>query len=291
MIKYRSISEVSDCPFYVEDTKNKKHCFVKYLNTFRAAASTIDNDNEEDEDLWNHDCEANWDGNNCVFLRLLYDMSEDDEQERDDEQESPFASVENYDPFSDEEDEPVDEQEEFEQTDVILKIKKVSDPYLVGADVLVYPTNVTLLIDDDLLNRHSRFRIQEECEAYVRSMDIQIGDVYPTSNGGDLPGGVIPKRIYHAVVAGPSRLVSHNIAPAITQSLILADKEGAEIVAMLPFDCGMMDINETARIQLKAVKEFIEKGKTKNIKLICIIMDDNDSFEIFKEYYERIMES
>jgi O-acetyl-ADP-ribose deacetylase (regulator of RNase III) len=311
MIKYRPLSESADCPFYVKDTKGRNHCFIKYINNLNVILGAINVELEDPEEVWERDCQGEC-GDNCAFLSLLYDCSESQSEA---ESPDPYADIEDYDPFANDDEDEEEYEEEYEEESeedyeedesaaeeevveeeekkpILVKVKRVTDPYLVNADVLVYPTNSALSIDDDALNKHSRFKVQKECDWYLVNDDVTIGNVYATSNGGDFPGGIIPKRIYHAVVAGPARLVSHHIEPAMIQSLMLAEKEGAEIVALLPCDCSMMDLNEAARLQLSAIKKYAEKAnsskKRNNIRLICIVMEDKDTEAVYKEYYENI---
>jgi hypothetical protein len=298
MIKYRLGAESSDCPFYTTDTKKQKHCFLKYVGNLNVFNEVVETPSPITKTTWQKDCTGDWE--NCCFVPLLYDMTIEPQKEEP-QMEYTDKKIDDYDPFGEEQEEQEEQEESKESSDeedvidesnsekqVVVKINKVSDPYRVKADVLVYPTNSTLLIDDPLLNRHSRFKIQEECDVYVNKLDIEMGMVYPTSNGGDFPDGVVPKKIYHAVVAGESRLVSKNISNTTAQALILAERQKAKVVVMLPFDCGMIDVGETARLQLTAIKNFLDNIEIENIERIHIVMDDDESISIFKEYFERI---
>lgn len=292
MIKYRNINEIcTECPLYTKDTKDRNKCFIKYVNNLNVLMSVIDEKIDIDEDNWNADCGGDW--MNCAILPILYFQEDEDEEDQENTSqeigELIDSGAEDYSPFDTAEEEPKVSKDKPVKDNVVVKINKVLDPYLVKADVLVYPTNSALLIDDDLLNRRSRFNVQKECDQYIAQLDeIKMGTVYVTTNGGKLAGGVIPDFIYHAVVAGPSRLVSANINKAIIQSLYLADKNGAKVVAMLPCDCGILDIGEGAMAQLVAIKTYIEKAEIKNIERIHIVMDDDISIGVFKEYFERI---
>lgn len=167
-----------------------------------------------------------------------------------------------------------------------ISIHMVENPYLVKSDVLVYPTNIALTIDDPLLNRMSRGRVQTECDKF--SKPIKMGTVYVTSNGfGD--SKVKPPKIYHAVVAGESRLVNEaDTKAAIKKALILANQDNARNVLMLPSDCGTLDINDAARVQLSAIKTFLNTEKECKIKNIFVVMDDEESYNTYEEYYNRI---
>lgn len=181
-----------------------------------------------------------------------------------------------------------EQQEEVKIVDEATKISihKVENPYLVKSDILVYPTNIALTIDDPLLNRMSRGRIQTECDKF--SKPIKMGTVYVTSNGfGD--SKVRAQKVYHAVVAGESRLVNEaDTKAAIKKALILANQEKARNVVMLPSDCGTLDINDAARVQLSAIKTFLTTEKDCVIKNIFVVMEDEESYNTYEEYYNRI---
>jgi hypothetical protein len=167
-----------------------------------------------------------------------------------------------------------------------VSIHKVENPYLVKADVLVYPTNTVLTIDDPLLHRSSRGIIQVECDNLPKP--IKMGAVYITSNGGE-GSKVAAKKIYHAVVAGESRLVNEeDIKSATRKALHIADDGEPKNIVILPADCGTHDINDVARVQLAAVKTYLQAKKDCSIKNIFIVMDDEESLVTYREYYNRI---
>ena len=287
MIKYRNISTSSDCPFYTMDDKEQRQCLVKYTNTLNIINIIADSPVSITKAIWQSDCGGDW--ANCCFIPLLYDTSAPDTEES--VREYVDDNIDEYDPFSEEEPDAEEEPDiEEEAPSVVVRINQVENPYKVKGDVLVYPANRTLLIDDPELNRMSRMKIQDQCDNYANNVDIKTGTVYPTTNGGDFPGNIVAKNVYHAVVAGESRLVANTVEKAVIQSLIMADKQNAKVVLMMPFDCGMNDIGETARIQLTAISKFINKTKIKSIERIHIIMTDDVSVSIFKEYFGRIFD-
>jgi O-acetyl-ADP-ribose deacetylase (regulator of RNase III) len=117
-----------------------------------------------------------------------------------------------------------------------------------------------------------------------------MGHVYVTSNGGER-SAVVPKAILHAIVAGPSRLVNEqDIKSAIRKSLHIAEEMGAQKVVMLPCDCGTHDIADAARVQLSAIYTFLNSVETKSITHIFLVMEDEESAEVFEEYFDRIFE-
>ena len=167
-----------------------------------------------------------------------------------------------------------------------VSIHKCDNPYLVKADVLMYPANNILTIDDPLLHRMSRGLIQEECDKIGKP--IKMGSVYVTSNGGE-QSKVQPRQIYHAVVAGESRLVNEqDIKLATRKCLHVANSLKVKNIVMLPTDCGTHDIADTARVQLSAIKTYLTTEKDCQIKNIFVVMEDKESYEVFEEYYQRI---
>jgi O-acetyl-ADP-ribose deacetylase (regulator of RNase III) len=172
------------------------------------------------------------------------------------------------------------------ETGTKVSIHKCDNPYLVKADVLVYPANNILSIDDMTLNRMSKNKIQLECDSVVRP--IKMGSVYETSNGGET-SNVKSSKIYHAVVAGESRLVNEaDIKLAIRKSLHLANENKTRNVVMIPPDCGTHDLNDTCRVHLSAIYTYLSSEKDCSIKNIFIVMSDEESFDVYKEYYRRV---
>lgn len=167
-----------------------------------------------------------------------------------------------------------------------VSIHRCENPYLVKADVLMYPANNILTIDDPLLHRMSRGLIQEECDKIGKP--IKMGSVYVTSNGGE-QSKVQSRQIYHAVVAGESRLVNEqDIKLATRKCLHVANSLKVKNIVMLPTDCGTHDIADTARVQLSAIKTYLTTEKDCQIKNIFIVMEDKESYDVFEEYYQRI---
>lgn len=172
---------------------------------------------------------------------------------------------------------------------VRVSVHKVSNPFLVKADVLIYPANNLLLIDDPYLNRMSQGRVQALCDQLPRP--ILMGNVYVTTNGGSHKGGVVAPLIYHAVVAGASRLVNiQDITLAVRKALLLAEASGAHSIAMLPCDCGTHDLTQVAMAQLAAVRQFLRNTKTESIQRIFLVMEDDESVEAFEDYFGRIFD-
>jgi O-acetyl-ADP-ribose deacetylase (regulator of RNase III) len=182
--------------------------------------------------------------------------------------------------------EPTPQPEPVVDTKTKISIHKIENPYLVKADVLVYPTNIGLTIDDPLLNKMSRGVIQTELDKFQKP--INMGTVYITSSGNESTK-VKAKKVYHATVSGESRLVNEvDLKSAMRKALLLADEEQARNVLVIPADCGTHDINDTARVQLAAIKTYLQSAKESNIKNIFIVMEDEETYQVFEEYYNRI---
>ena len=180
---------------------------------------------------------------------------------------------------------PVEPVEEVKFTTKV-SIHKCDNPYLVKADVLMYPSNNVLTIDDPLLHRMSRGLIQEECDKIKKP--IKMGSVYITNNGGE-NSKVQARQIFHAVVSGESRLVNEqDVKLATRKSLHLANSFKAKNIVMLPTDCGTHDIADIARVQLSAIKTYLATEKDCEIKNVFIVMEDKESYDVFEEYYKRI---
>lgn len=177
------------------------------------------------------------------------------------------------------------EEQKQEITNTKISIHICENPYLVKSDILVYPANILLTIDDFELNRMSRGKIQNELDKI--SKPIKMGTVYITSNGNE-GTNVKPNKIYHAVVAGESRLVNEaDVKSAIRKSLHLANNEKVKNIVMIPPDCGTHDINDIARVHLSAIKTFLQTEKCE-LKNIFIVMSDKESYDSYSQYYKRI---
>lgn len=172
---------------------------------------------------------------------------------------------------------------------VKVSIHQIDNPYAVKADILVYPANNVLTIDDALLNRLSYNVIQKECDKVQKP--INMGSVYITSNGGE-NSKVQAKKIFHAVVAGESRLVNEaDTKLAMRKSLHLANESNARNIVMLPPDCGTHDIQDAARVHLSSIYTFLQTEKNITFKNIFIVMDDKESYDVYQEYYKRVFKS
>jgi O-acetyl-ADP-ribose deacetylase (regulator of RNase III) len=238
------------CPVYL----SSGDCLVKVLSNPRLSSFIAKIQLDLVIESWGKDCQG--DRNLCTFKHQI------------------------------EEPTPEPEPEPISETKTKISIHKIENPYLVKADVLVYPTNIGLTIDDPLLNRMSRGVVQNELDRFQKP--IKMGTVYITSNGGE-NSKVKARKIYHATVSGESRLVNEvDLKSAMRKALFLADEEQARNVLLIPADCGTHDINDAARVQLAAIKTYLQSAKDSNIKNIFIVMEDEESYQVYEEYYNRI---
>lgn len=243
------------CPLYITKAKS---CFVKLSSNERLFSSLTGMSLPVVNESWSYDCKGDF--SDCAFITKNKVVSEEVEEAKP---------------------EPKPEKKGTK-----VSIHKIENPYLVKADVLVYPANNMLNIDDVLLHKFSRGTIQIECDQIPKP--IKMGHVYITSNGGE-NSQVKPKQIYHAVVAGESRLVNEeDIKTSVRKALLLADQNNASNIVFIPCDCGTHDINDTARVELAAIKTYLQANKESKLKNIFIVMEDEESFNTFEEYYNRI---
>jgi O-acetyl-ADP-ribose deacetylase (regulator of RNase III) len=242
------------CPIYL----SSGDCLVKVLSNPRLSSFLTKIQLEQVVESWNKDCQGQ--KNLCTFVEQVQTTTPEAVQ--------------------------APEPEPIVDTKTKISIHKIENPYLVKADILIHPTNIGLTIDDPLLNRMSRGAIQEELDRFQKP--INMGTVYITSNGGE-NSKVKAQKIFHATVAGESRLVNEvDLKAAMRKALFLADEEQARNVVVIPADCGTHDINDTARVQLSAIKTYLSTAKDSQIKNIFLVMEDEESYQVYEEYYNRI---
>lgn len=242
------------CPIYL----SSGDCLVKVLSNPRLSSFLTKIQLEQVIESWNKDCQGQ--KNLCTFIEKVQTTTPEPEQ--------------------------TPEPEPVADTKTKISIHKIENPYLVKADILIHPTNIGLTIDDPLLNRMSRGVIQNELDRFQKP--INMGTVYITSNGGE-HSKVKAQKVYHATVAGESRLVNEvDLKSAMRKALLLADEEKARNIVVIPADCGTHDINDTARVQLAAIKTYLSTAKDSNIKNIFLVMEDEESYQVYEEYYSRI---
>jgi O-acetyl-ADP-ribose deacetylase (regulator of RNase III) len=243
------------CPLYIQD---KKICFVKLTSNEFITSSLLQKSLPMLKENWSNECSG--DLNLCSFKEKI--------------EEAPEAPKEA----------PKEEPKQITGTKV--SIHKHTNPYAVKSDFIYYPTNSILTIDDQLLNNLSKNKVQEECDRLKKP--YKMGNIYITSNGGE-NSLVKAKNIIHGVVAGESRLVNEeDIRSSTRYALLHASLNGAQSIVMIPADCGTHDIYDTARVQLSAVKTFLQSNDLLSLKNIYFVMEDEESYKTFQEYYNRI---
>lgn len=301
-LKVVDIENACQCPFYMKNTAGESSCIIKLTTTPEALTSQLESDNHSDFDYWDMDCGGEWE--NCSILPLLYQFKEEDEEVQQNTSKNEQA-IADYDPFGDSEnpDDYPDEPEapiivpapdtllkknvEMEVFNTKFTIHVVKNPYLVKGDILVYPTNNQLYIDDIELRKMLRGSIDSELGVYLQK-PIKMGQIYTTSSGNS-SSLVKAKKIYHAIVAGTSRLVNEkDVGDSTFKALARASGEGAESIILIPSDCGTLDIYATAMVQIGAVKQFLMSHRDTCIKHIFMVMTDDVSYEVFVKYHKRI---
>ena len=243
------------CPLYIQD---KKICFVKLTSNEFITSSLLQKSLPMLKENWSNECSG--DLNLCSFKEKI--------------EETPEAVKE------------TPKEEPKQTTGTKVSIHKHTNPYAVKSDFIYYPTNSILTIDDQLLNNLSKNKVQEECDRLKKP--YKMGNIYITSNGGE-NSLVKAKNIIHGVVAGESRLVNEeDIRSSTRYALLHASLNGAQSIVMIPADCGTHDIYDTARVQLSAVKTFLQSNDLLSLKNIYFVMEDEESYKTFQEYYNRI---
>lgn len=177
-------------------------------------------------------------------------------------------------------------QKKAKSDKIKIIIKQVSNPYLVQADGLVYPTNNLLFIDDKILHSMTRGEAQQECKKLLKS-GVKMGYCYPLEVADTWK--IKQKFIINAVVAGESRLVNESdVISCMKKSIIMSDQMGLESIVILPCDNGTYDISLVSMAQLSSILVLTKSHEFKNLKSIYICMSDEESEQSFIEYYNRI---
>jgi len=271
-IMVRSIKDIKECPFYTLTTKQRPVCLLKIIAPKSLLSEMSDNPVEFTDEEWKQNCGGEY--KNCTIIPLFYENEEESEYNFVDQE------VEDYNPFA-ASDKPL--------ANIKIELLKIDNPYDYDTDVLVFPNNIDLSIDDYNLDQSSHGNIQKECDQIQRP--IQMGMIYKTSNGG-ADSKIKAKCIYHAVVAGLSRLVSsREIKSATVNALYYAEMDNCEHVSFLPLECGTLNIDEVAMSQLSSIKEFMSYEQPNHIKKITILLPEQESYDSFTNYYNRIFKN
>ena len=115
---------MSKCPLYLSNGE----CLQKITSNPRLVSFLFRTDLSIIADKWNDDCKG--DLQNCSFV-IEKTVSQEVVAKEETKEENPV--------------------EESHRTKV--SIHKIDNPYLVKTDILVYPIDISLSIDDPLLNR------------------------------------------------------------------------------------------------------------------------------------------
>ena len=249
--------DMSKCPLYLTNGE----CLQKITSNPRLVSFLSRKDLSVISDKWNDDCKG--DLENCSFViqnTVSQEVATKEETKAD---------------------EPVEETHKTK-----VSIHKIDNPYLVKTDILVYPIDISLSIDDPLLNRMTLGKVQIELDKFQKP--IQMGTVYITS-AGDERSKMKAKTIFHSTVAGVSKLVNEeDVRSSTRKALLLAAEQSARNIVFIPADCGTHDINDIARVQLSSLKTFLQQNSDCPIKNIFVVMQDEESYQTFEEYYNRI---
>jgi len=249
--------DMSKCPLYLANGE----CLQKITSNPRLVSFLFRTDLSIIADKWNDDCKG--DLQNCSFV-IEKTVSQEVVAKEETKEENPV--------------------EESNATKV--SIHKIDNPYLVKTDILVYPIDISLSIDDPLLNRMTLGKVQEELDKFQKP--IHMGTVYITSAGDDRTK-IKAKNIFHSTVAGVSKLVNEqDVKSSTRKALLLAAEQSARNIVFIPADCGTHDINDIARVQLSSLKTYLQQNPDCPIKNIFVVMQDEESYQTFEEYYNRI---
>ena len=167
------------CPLYLQE----KSCLLKIVSNSKITSVLSKINYEVINNSWTLDCEGSL--SNCSFKNPENKVVEVPEPEKVIE-------------------EPAKLEVKIEQETTKVSIHIVKNPYAVKSDVLFYPTNIALTVDDPLMLRLSFGKIQEECDTFKKP--YKMGTLYITSNGGE-NSKIQAKYVYHLTVSGVSRLV------------------------------------------------------------------------------------
>jgi hypothetical protein len=320
-----------ECPFYRQDETGSSHCLFKLITSIHAAVAVVEDNPAYDPDYVNTDCLGTWE--RCAYLPLLYKIYDEPTAVQNPvvppELPAVNSDIADFNPFglSDEVEErgtrldavklvvpeqksqiilaPAIEAQAASSEDQTLLLEHGNAPkiwvtlaknmYTEKADVLVYPTNGTLDIDDTRLLDLVGGSVRTECQRFKRP--IQMGHIYATSSGGELGASCI----YHAVVASPMRVVNMvDVGSCMRQSLARADARGAKSIIFIPADMGSADISHMAMTQLSALYRAIGAMALKSLRDIYVVMEPDDvsdpkqrttTYDVYRQYLMRIFQN
>jgi len=123
--------------------------------------------------------------------------------------------------------------------------------------------------------------IQEECDEQA---PVGLGQAVATG-AGDLRA----RYVIHAAGMGPDRKTNAGIVETVTRNtLICAEQKRVKTIAFPAIGTGVggMKLEESARIMLKCVLDYLEQG-TSSLKKVIFALYGSRAFDVFKDELER----
>jgi O-acetyl-ADP-ribose deacetylase (regulator of RNase III) len=123
--------------------------------------------------------------------------------------------------------------------------------------------------------------IQEECDAVA---PIGLGQAVATG-----AGELRAKYVIHAAGMGPNRRTSGGIITTVTRNTLLcAEDKKVRTIAFPAIGTGVggMKVEESARIMLTVVLDYLEEG-TSSLKKVMFALYGSRAFDVFKVELER----
>ncbi len=151
-------------------------------------------------------------------------------------------------------------------------------------DAIVNAANNELILGAGVagaIRRKGGPKIQEECD---RIGPIKVGEAAITT-AGNLPA----KFVIHAASMGfgiPT--TAKSLESSIWNSMKLAEENGVKSIAFPAIGTGVagFPMRDCARITLSTITRYLENS-THQFELIELVLYDSNSYQIFKEEYEK----
>jgi O-acetyl-ADP-ribose deacetylase (regulator of RNase III) len=124
-------------------------------------------------------------------------------------------------------------------------------------------------------------QIQEECDAVA---PIGLGQAVATG-----AGELRAKYVIHAAGMGPNRRTNGGIVTTVTRNTLLcAEDKRVKTIAFPAIGTGVggMKLEESARIMLTVVLDYLEEG-TSSLKKVIFALYGSKAFDLFKAELER----
>lgn len=123
--------------------------------------------------------------------------------------------------------------------------------------------------------------IQEECDAVA---PIGLGQAVATG-----AGELRAKYVIHAAGMGPNRRTNGGIVTTVTRNILLcAEDKRVKTIAFPAIGTGVggMKLEESAKIMLTVVLDYLEEG-TSSLKKVIFALYGSKAFDLFKTELER----